>query len=130
MAKKIQAWATYGPRIQLGDPMTAEEIIENIVGATNQSKGSVLAVLAELDVQLESGLKAGRIVQLPNGTHFEPVGKRDGSVDIKVRVNRDVNKKVNSNFRGKWANAANKGKAEEDIFAQWDAAHPEDPVEM
>ena len=130
MAKKIQAWATYGPRIQLGDPMTGDEIIENIVGGTNQSKGSVLAVLAELDVQLESGLKAGRIVQLPNGMHFEPVGKRDGSVDIKVRVNRNVNKKVNGNFRGKWANAGNKGASEADIFAQWDAAHPEDPVEI
>lgn len=52
--------------------MSGDEIIENIVGATNQSKGSVLAVLAELDVQLESGLKARRIVQMPNGTHYEP----------------------------------------------------------
>jgi len=130
MAKKIQAWATYGPRVQLADPMTGEEIIENIVGATNQSKGSVLAVLAELDVQLESGLKAGRIVKLPNGTHFEPVGKRDGSVDIKVRINREISKKVNSTFRGMWTNAANKGVSEADIFAQWDAAHPEDPVEL
>jgi hypothetical protein len=90
----------------------------------------VLAVLAELDVQLKSGLKAGCIVQMPNGTHYEPVGKRDGSVDIKVRVNREVNKKVNNNFRGKWANAANKGVSEADIFAQWGAAHPGDPVEM
>ena len=130
MAKKIQAWATYGPRIQLGDPMTGDEIIENIVGATNQSKGSVLAVLAELDVQLESGLKAGRIVQLPNGMRYEPVGKRDGSVDIKVRVNRELDRKVNNNFRGKWTNAANKGISEADIFAQWDTAHPDDPVEI
>ena len=110
--------------------MSGDEIIENIVGATNQSKGSVLAVLAELDVQLESGLKAGRIVRLPNGTHYEPVGKRDGSVNIKVRVNREVDKKVNTSFRGKWANAANKGMTEADIFEQWNAAHPEDPVEM
>ncbi|MGB7876035.1 MAG: hypothetical protein WBL25_16760 [Anaerolineales bacterium] len=69
-------------------------MIENIAGTTNQSKGSVLAVLAELDVQLESGLKAGRIAQMPNGTRYEPVGKRDGSVNIKVRVNREVDKKV------------------------------------
>jgi hypothetical protein len=90
----------------------------------------VLAVLSELDVQLQAGLKAGRIVQLPNGTHYEPVGKRDGSMDIKVRVGPEVDKKVNNNFRGKWANAANKGASEADIFAQWDAAHPEDPVEQ
>ena len=90
----------------------------------------VLAVLSDLDVQLQAGLKAGRIVQMPNGTHFEPVGKRDGSVDIKVRVSREVDKNVNSSFRGRWANAANKGKDEAEIFAQWDADHPEDPVEI
>ena len=44
--------------------------------------------------------------------------QRDGSVDIKVRINREVNKKVNNNFRGKWTNAANKGVSEADIFEQ------------
>lgn len=40
MAKKIQAWAAYGPKIALGDPMKKEELIENIIAATNQSRGS------------------------------------------------------------------------------------------
>ena len=130
MARNIQVWATYGPKIVLGDPMTEEEIIENMVAATNQSKGSVLAVLAELDVQLESGLKAGRIVYLPNGTHYEPIGKKDGSIDLGVRVSPDVDKKVNSGFRGKWINAENKGKSQEEIFALWNAAHPDDVIEV
>jgi nucleoid DNA-binding protein len=129
MAKKIQAWTAFGPKIALGDPMTKDEIIENIVAATNQSKGSVLAVLAELDVQIEAGLKAGRIVQLPNGTHFEPVGKKDGSIDINTRVSPDVDKKVNAGFRGKWVNAENKGKDEAAIVALWNAAHPDDLIE-
>jgi hypothetical protein len=128
MAKKIQAWATYGPRIDLGDPITREDLIDYIVAATNQSKGSVLAVLAELDVQIEAGLKAGRIVQLPNGTHFEPIGKKDGSVDIGVRVNPDLSKKVNSEFRGKWKNAENKDKTEAEMIAIWNAANPQDPI--
>jgi hypothetical protein len=128
MAKKIQAWAAYGPKITLGDPITAKDIIDNIIAATNQSKGSVLAVLSELDVQIESGLKAGRIVQLPNGTHFEPIGKKDGSVDIGVRVNPELDKKVNAEFRGKWVNSQNIGKTEEDIVAQWNEAHPSDPI--
>lgn len=130
MAKKIQAWATYGPRIQLGKPMTKEEIIENIVNATNQSRGSVLAVLAELDVQLENGLKSGRIVQMPNGTHFEPIGKKDGSIHIKTRLNPMVTRNVNAGFRGKWVNAQNIGKTQEEIFALWNADHPDDPLEL
>ena len=128
MAKKIQAWATYGPRIDLGDPMTEEDIIENMVAATNQSKGSVLAVLAELDVQLEAGLKAGRIVHLPNGTHFEPTGKKDGTININVRVQADLDNKVNSGFRGKWINAENIGKTEAEIVALWNKDHPNDLI--
>ena len=129
MAKKIQAWAAFGPEIALGDPMTKKDIIENVVAGTNQTKGSVLAMLAELDVQLEAGLKAGRIVQLPNGTHFELVGKKDGSVDIIVRVSPELAKKVNDEFRGKWVNAENKGKSQDEIIALWNAAHPDDLIE-
>ena len=130
MAKKIQAWVEFGPRIALGDPMTKQELIENVVAGTSQTKGSVLAMLAELDVQLEAGLKAGHIVQLPNGTHFEPVGKKDGTVDIVVRVSPELVKKVNNEFRGKWINAGNKGKSQEEIIAFWNAAHPDDLVEV
>ena len=130
MARKIQIWSKYGPRIALGSPMMPEEIIENVVGATNQSKGSVLAVLAELDVQITAGLKAGRIVRLPNGTRFEPVGKRDGYVNIVVNVSNDLDNSVNSQFRGKWINAENIGKSEEEMIELWNAEHPEDLISL
>ena len=130
MARKIQAWTAFGPRLELDKPMSNDEIIENIVAATNQSRGSVLAVLAELDVQLESGLKAGRAVHLPNGTHYRPVGKKDGKVNIQVRVNPRINKNVNVNFRGTWRNAANIGKSEAEIVSMWNETHPDDPIEF
>lgn len=129
MAKKIQAWTKFGPRIELAPPMKSEELIENIIAATNQSRGSVLAVLSELDVQIESALKAGRIVHLPNGTHYEPVGKKNGSINIDVRVNPDLDKRVNAGFRGKWINRENIGKSEAEIIALWNEAYPDDPIE-
>jgi hypothetical protein len=128
MATKIEAWTAFGPRLELGQPMTSNELIENVVAATNQSRGSVLAVLSELDVQIEAGLKAGRIVQLPNGTHYRPVGKREGDLDVAVRTNPDVDKRVNADFRGKWINAENIGKTEAEIIALWNAAHPNDLI--
>ncbi len=128
MAKKIQVWAAYGPKIELGTTMTAEDIIENIIAATNQSKGSVLAVLSELDVQIEAGLKAGRIVRLPNGTRYEPIGKKDGSVDINVRASGELDKKVNASFRGKWLNSENVGKTEAELVARWNEEHPDDQL--
>lgn len=129
MNNKIKAWTKFGPRLEPKEPMESEEVIENILKATNQSKGSVLAVLSELDVQLESGLKAGRVVHLPNGTHYRPVGKKDGSVNIQVRVNPEIDKNVNVGFRGKWRNAENIGKSEAEIIALWNEAHPEDPID-
>jgi hypothetical protein len=110
--------------------MTQQEIIENVINATNQSRGSVLAVLAELDVQLEGGLKAGRIVRLPNGTHFEPIGKKNGSIDINVRVNPAVTKRVNTEFRGTWLNGENIGKTEDEMIALWNEKYPADPIEV
>ncbi|MGE5606074.1 MAG: hypothetical protein ACM3YE_10315 [Bacteroidota bacterium] len=130
MAKKIQAWTEFRPRLEPIPPMKSEELIENIVAATNQSRGSVQAVLSELDVQIESGLKAGRIVHLPNGTHYQPTGKKDGSINIDVRVNPDLDKRINAGFRGKWINGENIGKSEEEIIALWNEAHPDDPVKV
>jgi nucleoid DNA-binding protein len=130
MAKKIQAWTEFRPRLESTNPMTSKELIENIIAATNQSRGSVQAVLSELDVQIESALKSGRIVQLPNSTHYQPIGKKDGSVNIKVRVNPELDKRINAEFRGKWINSANIGKSEEEIIALWNEAHPEDPIEV
>jgi hypothetical protein len=127
MPQKIQIWSKYGPRISLGDPMEPEEVIENIVTATNQSRGSVLAVLSELDVQITAGLKAGRIVRLPNGMRFEPVGKKDGFINILVNVSTHLTNIVNATFRGKWLNSENIGKTESQMIELWNELHPEDP---
>lgn len=129
MAKKIQAWAAFGPRLRPAPPVTPEELIDNLIAATNQSRGSVIGLLAELDTQIEAGLKAGRIVQLPNRTHYRPTAKRDGRVEINVRPSPDLEKRVNAGFLGQWINRENVGKTEADILAQWNAAHPIDPIE-
>lgn len=127
MPEKIEMWSKYGPRVVLGKPMKSDEVIENVIAVTNQSKGSVLAVLAELDVQIMAGLKAGRIVRLPNGTRFEPVGKKDGSISILVTVSPELDKVVNSTFRGEWANAENIGKTEAEMMEYWNAKEPDRP---
>jgi hypothetical protein len=121
-------WSKYGPRIALGDTMAPVDILENIVNATNQSKGSVLAVLCELDVQITAGLKAGRLVRLPNGMRFEPIGKKNGHVKISASVSRELSNTVNSRFRGKWVNAENIGKSEEEMIEYWNELHPDDPI--
>ena len=129
MAKRIQAVAQYGPRLQPATPLSGEELIEQITEGSNESKSSVLAVLSALDSAIEQALKSGRIVQLPNGTHYRPIGKVDGTVKVRVRVNPLVLRDVNDNFRGEWYNTENIGVSIEELIAQWNEAHPDDPVE-
>ena len=129
MAKRIEAWVEFGPRLELSNAITPEGLIERIVMATSQSRGSVKAILDELDVQIEIGLKECHIVQLPNGTHFKPTGKRDGSIEVHVRVNPRMVRNINTSFRGAWRNAENIGKTEPEIIALWNTAHPENPIE-
>jgi hypothetical protein len=130
MAKKIEAWVEFGPRLEPAGAITPEGLIERIVMATSQSRGSVKAILDELDVQIEIGLKEGNIVQLPNGTHFKATGKKNGAIEVDVRVNPKLVRNINAGFRGVWRNAENVGKSEAEIVALWNAAHPENPVEL
>ena len=60
--------------------------------------------------------------------HFELIGKKDGSIDIGVHVNPDLDKKVNDGFRGKWVNGENIGKSEAELIALWNSKHPNDPI--
>ncbi|NLW49141.1 MAG: hypothetical protein GXY86_17635 [Firmicutes bacterium] len=129
MAKTIQAWAKFGPKLDPAAPMQSDELIEYIVAATNQSRGSVLAVLSELDMAIKAALKTGRIVHLPNNTHYRPIGKKDGSIEVNVRVNPELSREINSEFRGKWINSANIGKSQDEIIALWNEENPADPVE-
>ena len=129
MAKKIQMWRELGPQLAPATAVQAEEIIEDLVATTNQTRGSILAVLSELDTVIEKALKAGRRVKLPNGPVFRPVGKKDGSIVIRAQFGKRVTQRVNAEQRAQWINADNIGKSEAEMIALWNEQHPDDPIE-
>ena len=59
MAKKIEAWVEYGPRLESATPMEGTELIEQITVGSNESVSSAYAVLTFLDKVMEQALKAG-----------------------------------------------------------------------
>jgi hypothetical protein len=129
MAKKIKMWRVLGPRLAPATAMEDEEVVEDLVEATNESRGSLLSVLAELDVITERALKAGRIVRLPNGTHYRPRCDKDGNIKISVKLPTRVLKNINTGFRGEIINAANVGKSEAEMIALWNETYPDDLIE-
>ena len=124
---KVKSWC---PRLAKTDPVDAEEVIELLVATTNQTRGSLLAILSELDVILERSLKTGRTVKLPNGTTFRPVGKKDGSLSIKTRFSTRMSKAISIGQSARWINADNIGKTEDEMIVIWNELHPDDPIEV
>ena len=128
MAKKIEMWTQLRPKLAPATPIEAEEVIEQLIAATSQTRGSILAVLSELDEVILQGLLSGRIVKLPNGTHYRPSGKKDGSIKVLVRLNPRLSKLIDVLDRAEWINAENIDKSEDEMILLWNAAHPDDPI--
>ena len=110
-------------------PVEAEEVIKRLVATTNETRGSVLSVLSELDVILEEALKAGRRVNLPNGTTFRPVGKKDGSISVKVYLGKRMTKSIAAEQHAQWINAQNIGKSQAEMIQTWNKAHPDNLID-
>jgi hypothetical protein len=130
MAHKIQAWREFGPRLVAIVPMEVKEFINRLTRGVNQTKGTTISYMAEMDDILVETLCTGRTAKLPNGWTVRAIGKKDGTVDIKVSVGKEMLERVNRDFVGQWHNAQNFNKNEAEIVALWNEAHPEDPISL
>jgi len=128
MAEKIQMWRELGPQIVPGSPLDPEEFIETLIETTGQSEGALVGVLAEVDTIIVRALRSGRRVKLPNGLRFRPIGKKDGSIRTKIDYGVRMNRRVNNNPRAEWKNSKNIDISEDEMIAQWNELHPDDPI--
>jgi len=129
MAKKIQAVAAYGPRIDLIEAADVERFMSLITQRTTLSAGVVKNV-QESEVETLIGLlKEGRPVHTGVAI-FTPSINLEGQIDVSVRVDKRILSALNSNggFTGKLLHAENIGKSSDDLVAQWNEKHPEDLI--
>jgi len=129
MATKIQAIATYLPRIDLGPAANPDRFLNLVTQRTTLSNGVVKNV-QEGEVETLIGLLAeGRPVHTGIAI-YTPILRLDGSVEIKVRVDRRIITALNAPgaLHGKLLNAENIGKKAEGLVQLWNVAHPDDPV--
>jgi hypothetical protein len=129
MAKLIQAFSAYGPRIDLIEAADIERFMGLITQRTTLSSGVVKNV-QESEVETLIGLlKEGRPVHTGIAI-FTPTIDLEGNIDVSVRVDKRIISALNANgaFSGKLINAENVGKTSQEIAALWNKDHPEDPI--
>ena len=129
MAQKIQAYTAYGPHIDLIEAADIDRFMELITQRTTLSSGVVKNV-QESEVETLIGLlREGRPVHTGVAI-FTPTIDLEGKIDIKVRVDKRIISALNSEgaFTGKVLHSENIGKTNQELVAQWNVDHPEDPI--
>ena len=129
MASKITAIRAYGPRIERGKAAQEDDYLDLVTKNTGVSRGAVKHVQEEDVEALIYLLKQGRRVRTGSAI-YTPSIKLDGRIEVNVSVRPDLEDKINipSEFTGTLVNAENIGKTPEELYALWDADHPNDLV--
>jgi hypothetical protein len=131
MAKKITAIRKYRPEIKLERTRQTSEIIDDMSRRTTLGAGSIRNVVYELQDAILMAHHRGQAVKIEGLGTFTPTIRMDGSLDILFRPDPDMLRQLNdrSQLRAKILNRANIGKSADDLVAQWNAEHPDNPVE-
>jgi len=132
MARMIEAFVVYGPKLVRRPTVRLPELTKRMVMATGLRSGEVKRVLDEVaDAILDYGQK-GAGLELPGIGTFRPSLRGDGELRINFRPHSELisvfdNLKA---YRGEIVNRENVGLTADEYKALWDAEHPEDPLDL
>jgi hypothetical protein len=129
MAKFIQAFATYGPRIDLKVAADSEDFMHLITRRTTLSSG-VIKNVQESEVETLIELLTDARPVHSGVAIFTPTIDAQGYVKVSVRVDKRILSALNAadTFNGRIKNSTNIGLSREQYIALWNRDHPEDPI--
>jgi hypothetical protein len=129
MTSRIKAINLNRPRVRINQTMELREVSQYIAGITSLSTVDVLAVVLALRMAIVDYASRGIGVKLEGLGTFLPNIDLDGAVDLLYRIDSDLLKDLNREpFAGLVKNKRNIGKTPDELVAQWNAEHPDDPV--
>ena len=98
---------------------------------TGLNEGEIRFVVYELRDAILMAHRHGQAVKIDGLGTFTPTIRMDGSLDILFRPEADMLRQLNdtTKFYAKILNKSNIGKSVDDLAAQWNAEHPDDPME-
>lgn len=130
MASRIKAFQANMPRIAHARTIQREELVEYIAQRTGLNQGEILLVLYELRDAISYYLRVGYGVKLEGLGTWLPNIRLNGTFDVQYRLDRGLKRALNgvNDFYGKILNRKNIGKTPDELVAQWNAEHPDDPV--
>lgn len=131
MARKITVISKYRPEIKREPTRQMRHVIEDIARGTGLTEGEIRFVLYELRDTILEAHGHGQAVKLEGLGIFTPTIRVDGRLDVLFRPEVELLNRLNdpSHFHAKILNKKNIGKSADELVAQWNQEHPEDPVQ-
>jgi len=131
MAKRIKAINALRPRLKRLPPVDEYRLAEYIADRSNLSKAAVTYALLEISAAIEDFAAMGRSVRLTGIGLITPGMNTKGELTIRIRPDPRLVRALNApnRFVGKVVNARNLRKSGDELVAQWNTLHPDDPVE-
>ena len=129
MAKFIQVFAAYGPKLELGKQVDPGTFMKMITKRTTLSSGVVKNVQESEVETLIDFLKEGRPVHTGIAI-FTPSIDMEGNINVSVRVDKRIISQLNipGEFKGGIANSENIGKTSEDLSIKWNTDFPDNLI--
>jgi len=131
MARKITAIRKYRPEIKREPTRQMPQVVEDMARGTGLSEGEIRLVVYELRDAILMAHSHGQAVKIEGLGTFTPTVRLDGYLDILFRPDPDMLKKLNdpTSFHTKILNKSSIGKSADELVAQWNDEHPDDPVD-
>jgi hypothetical protein len=130
MAHRIQVISILRPRIDLGNTVQKPELLRLMSHGTSLVEGTFDLAITELRDNIIAICRSGRAVKITGLGTWTPKLGLDGTVSIQYRPDTAlVNAlKVPGTFTGRIAHKENIGKTGDELVAEWNKDHPDDPV--
>ena len=131
MAKKITAIRSYRPEIKRMQTLQTQHLVEGMSRSSSLNEGTIRFVVYELRDAILKVHRTGQAAKIEGLGTFTPTIRLDGSLDVLFRPDPDMLRQLNDRgkFYAKILNKANIRKTADELVAQWNKEHPDDPVE-
>jgi len=131
MAKLIQAYRRYGPRIERGKAADHEEVSAYIAESTGLDRHEIRMVLGKMQDALLHYGRQGRGVRLEGIVSLWPTIDTKGRFSFGRRFDSSLEAGLNDadKFVGRIENHEHRDWTEQDYRNAWNAEFPNDPIE-
>jgi hypothetical protein len=130
MAHRIQVISILRLRIDLGNTVQKPELLRLMSHSTSIVEGTFDLAIKELRDNIIAICRSGRAVKIEGLGTWTPKLGLDGTFSIQYRPDTALVKALNvpGTFTGRITHKENIGKTGDELVADWDEDHPDNPV--